>query len=172
MARIYYPEEIAAMEAANPGMQFDRHGRVIDDGGYGTGLAQQVQNLFYGQPDYDASQPSWDQLYQNYGSASGDMLSRAVAGLDGYNWQNDQFAGPVMPGQQQGYTYSDYDQAGPLQPGVSNLSLPNVGFYSQWNPDTNSWTRYGSASDGLRMQNPRRQPAQAPAQTDPAYGNI
>lgn len=176
MARIYYPEEIAAMEAANPGMQFDRHGRVIDDGGYGAGLAQQVQNLFYRQPDYDASQPSWNQLYQNYGSASGDMLSRAVAGLDGYNWQNDQFVGPVLPGQQQGYTYSDYDQAGPLQPGVLNLSLPNVGFYSQWDPGTNSWVRHGSASDGLGMGTPRsRQAGQSPSPQqgeEPIFGLV
>lgn len=167
-----YPEELRRLRELNPGLQYDFRGNLIDDGGYGgDALAQQVQDLFY-KPDYDASQPSWNQLYQNYGPVNGDALSRAVAGLDGYNYQNDQFVGPVLPGQQQGYRYSDYDQAGPLQPGVSNLSLPNVGFYSQWNPDTNSWTRHGSASDGLGMQTPRRRPAQAPAQTDPAFGNI
>lgn len=166
-----YPEELRRLRELNPGFQYDFRGNLIDDGGYGDALAQQVQDLFY-KPDYDVSQPSWNQLYQNYGPADGDALSRAVAGLDGYNYQSDQFVGPVLPGQQQGYRYSDYDQAGPLQPGVSNLSLPNVGFYSQWNPDTNSWTRHGSASDGLGMETPRRRPAQAPAQTDPAFGNI
>lgn len=163
MARIYYPEEIAAMEAANPGMQFDRHGRAIDDGEYGTGLEQQMFDQMYG--------PIGSQIRNAY-YGPGNLLGGLMSGGDGFNYRNDQFVGPVMPGQTQGYTYSDYDQAGPLQPGVSNLSLPNVGFYSQWNPDTNSWTRYGSASDGLGMQNPRRQPVQAPAQEqiDPAFG--
>lgn len=164
-----YPEELRRLRELNPDFQYDFRGNVV--GTNGSWLEQQMRDLFY-KPDYDASQPSWNQLYQNYGPADGDALSRAVAGLDGYNYQSDQFVGPVLPGQQQDYMYSDYDQAGPLQPGVSNLSLPNVGFYSQWNPDTNSWTRHGSASDGLGMQNPRRRPAQAPAQTDPAFGNI
>lgn len=143
-----YPEELRRLREQNPGLQYDFRGNLVDDGGYGDALAQQVQDLFYRQPDYDAAQPSWNQLYQNYGPSNGDALSRAVAGLDGYNYQNDQFVGPVLPGQTQGYTYSDYDQAGPLQPGVSNLSLPNVGFYSQWNPDTNSWVRHGVPSGG------------------------
>ena len=171
MSRIYYPEEIAAMELANPGMRFDRHGRVIDDGGYGgDALAQQVQDLFYRQPDYDVAQPSWNQLYQNYGPANGDALSRAVAGLDGYNYQNDQFVGPVLPGQQQGYRYSDYDQAGPLQLGMSretlggeqfgpslpgmprpgqhlDLGTPRAGLHTRWNPNTGSWDRMTNNPD-------------------------
>ena len=163
MPRIYYPEEIAAMELANPGMRFDRHGRPMQDASDPYGLEGQLQDLFY-KPGYDASQPSWNQLYQNYGPADGDALSRAVAGLDGYNYQSDQFVGPVLPGQQPGYRYSDYDQAGPLQPGVSNLSLPNVGFYSQWNPDTNSWVRHGAPSGGAY-----RQPDYGGA-ANPSYG--
>lgn len=156
-----YPEELRRLREQNPGLQYDFRGNLIDDGGYGgDALAQQVQDLFYRQPDYDVAQPSWNQLYQNYGPANGDALSRAVAGLDGYNYQNDQFVGPVMPGQTQGYTYSDYDQAGPLQPGVSNLSLPNVGFYSQWNPDTNSWVRHGSPSDGASAPKQNSDPYQ------------
>lgn len=143
-----YPEQLRSLREQNPGLQYDFRGNVV--GTNGSWLEQQMRDLFY-KPDYDASQPSWNQLYQNYGPANGDALSRAVAGLDGYNYQNDQFVGPVLPGQQQGYRYSDYDQAGPLQPGVSNLSLPNVGFYSQWNPDTNSWVRHGAPSDAYRQ---------------------
>ena len=158
-----YPEELRALREQNPGLQYDFRGNLIDGGGYGTGLEQQMFDQMYG--------PIGSQIRNAY-YGPGNLLGGLMSGGDGFNYRNDQFTGPVMPGQTQGYTYSDYDQAGPLQPGVSNLSLPNVGFYSQWNPDTNSWTRYGSASDGLGMQNLRRQPAQAPAQTDPAYGNI
>lgn len=168
-----YPEELRRLREQNPGLQYDFRGNLIDDGGYGDELARQFYDAIY-KPDYDASQPSWNQLYQNYGPADGDALSRIVQGLDGYNYQNDQFVGPVMPGQTQGYTYSDYDQAGPLQPGVSNLSLPNVGFYSQWDPGTNSWVRHGSASDGLGMGAQRpRQARQAPSQQEePIYGLV
>lgn len=162
-----YPERLRELREQNPGLQYDFRGNLIDDGGYGDELARQFYDAIY-KPGYDASQPSWNQLYQNYGPADGDALSRIVQGLDGYNYQNDQFVGPVMPGQTQGYTYSDYDQAGPLQPGVSNLSLPNAGFYSQWNPDTNSWVRHGSASDGLGMGTPRSRGAARPSYGAPA----
>ena len=142
MPRIYYPEEIAAMELANPGMRFDRHGRPMQDASDPYGLEGQLQDLFY-KPGYDASQPSWNQLYQNYGPADGDALSRAVAGLDGYNYQSDQFVGPVLPGQQQGYTYADASQVGPQMPGQYKAPpLPKAGTaYSRWDPNSNSWFR-------------------------------
>ena len=154
-----YPEELRSLREQNPGLQYDFRGNLIDDGGYGTGLEQQMFDQMYG--------PVGDQIRNAY-YGSGNLLGGLMSGGDGFNYRNDQFVGPVLPGQQQGYTYSDYDQAGPLQPGVSNLSLPNVGFYSQWNPDTNSWVRHGSTSDGLGMGTARpsyspRVRSQAPA---------
>lgn len=162
-----YPEELRRLREQNPGLQYDFRGNLIDDGGYGTGLEQQFFEKMYG--------PISDQIRNAY-YGPGNLLGGLMSGDDGFNYRNDQFVGPVMPGQTQGYTYSDYDQAGPLQPGVSNLSLPNVGFYSQWNPDTNSWVRHGSASDGLGMGTPRpRQARQAPSQQqgeEPIFGLV
>lgn len=137
-----YPEQLRTLRELNPGFQYDFRGNLIDDGGYGGTLAQQVQDLFY-KPDYDVSQPSWNQLYQNYGPADGDALSRAVSGLDGYNYQSDQFVGPVLPGQQQGYTYADASQVGPQMPGQYKAPpLPKAGTaYSRWDPNSNSWFR-------------------------------
>ena len=178
MSRIYYPEEIAAMEAANPGMRFDRHGRAIDDGGYGASLQnwspyrQEIQNggllaslanvaqggilrsqvddLFYGsRPDDGGSvlEQDWNRLYGPQYAA--DAVSRAVQGLDGYNYRNDQFVGPVLPGQTQGYTYSDYDQAGPQMPGQYKAPpLPKAGTaYSRWDPNSGSWYRTANNPD-------------------------
>ena len=77
------------------------------------------------------------------GGYGGDALSRAVAGLDGYNYQSDQFVGPVFPGQQQGYTYADASQVGPQMPGQYKAPpLPEAGTaYSRWDPNSNSWFR-------------------------------
>lgn len=154
-----YPERLRELREQNPGLQYDFRGNLIDDGGYGTGLEQQLFDQMYG--------PVGDQIRNAY-YGPGNLLGGLMSGDDGFNYRNDQFVGPVMPGQTQGYTYSDYDQAGPLQPGVSNLSLPNVGFYSQWNPDTNSWVRHGSASDGLGMGTPRPRSAARPSYGAPA----
>lgn len=155
-----YPEELRSLREQNPGLQFDFRGNLIDGG---DELARQFYDAIY-KPGYDASQPRWNQLYQNYGPANGDALSRIVQGLDGYGYQNDQFVGPVLPGQRQGYAYSDYDQAGPLQPGMSrgtlggeqygpslpgmpgpgrhlDLGTPRAGLHTRWNPNTNSWDR-------------------------------
>lgn len=191
-----YPEALRSLREQNPGLQFDFRGNLIDDGGYGASLQNwspyrqaeqnggilaslanaarggilrsQVDDLFYGsRPDDGGSvlEQDWNRLYgPQYASGA---VARAAQGLGGYSYQNDQFVGPVLPGQQQGYGYSDYDQARPLQPGVSNLSLPNVGFYSQWDPGTNSWVRHGSASDGLGMGVPRRR---ASGQNGDPYG--
>lgn len=133
-----YPEELRRLRELNPDFQYDFRGNVV--GTNGSWLGQQVQDLFY-KPDYDASQPSWNQLYQNYRPADGDALSRAMAGLDGYNYQSDQFVGPVLPGQQQGYTYADASQVGPQMPGQYKAPpLPKAGTaYSRWDPNSNSW---------------------------------
>jgi hypothetical protein len=138
-----YPEQLRSLREQNPGLQFDFRGNLIDDGGYGSDeLARQFYDAIY-KPGYDASQPRWNQLYQNYGPVNGDALRRIVQGLDGYNYQNDQFVGPVLPGQRQGYTYSDYDQAGPQMPGQYKAPpLPKTGtLYSRWDPNSNSWFR-------------------------------
>ena len=150
-----YPEELRRLREQNPGLQFDFRGNLIDDGGYGTGLEQQFYDKLYG--------PIGDQI-RNAFYGKGNLLGGLMSGSDGYNYQNDQFVGPVLPGQTQGYTYSDYDQAGPLQPGVSrstlggeqfgpslpgmprpgqhlDLGTPRAGLHTRWNPNTNSWDR-------------------------------
>ena len=129
-----YPEELRSLREQNPGLQYDFRGRLIDDGGYGTGLEQQFFDQMYG--------PVGDQI-RNAFYGPGNLLGGLMSGGDGFNYRNDQFVGPVMPGQTQGYTYSDYDQAGPQMPGQYKAPpLPKTGtLYSRWDPNSNSWFR-------------------------------
>lgn len=148
-----YPEALRSLREQNPGLQYDFRGNLIDDGGYGESLQgwspykpdygmqnpygnllQDVSNLFY-KPDNVVDQ-DWNTYYrQQFGA--GDALSRAVQGLDGFNYRPDggEQSGPSLPGMP--------------RPGQHlTLPEPNAGFYSQWNPGTNSWVRHGSPSDG------------------------
>lgn len=189
-----YPEELRRLREQNPGLQYDFRGDIIGLANPGD-YTYQSDAWAYGPTrlDYQNSRDFVGPLQP------GQQLGGLMQGADGYNYRNDQFVGPVMPGQTQGYTYSDYDQAGPLQPGMSmetlggeqfgpslpgmprpgqhlNLSEPSVGFYSQWNPDTNSWVRHGSPSGGggFSVPRPRRQQSQSPSQLpeDLQYGLI
>ena len=98
MSRIYYPEEIAAMEAANPGMKFDRHGRLapVDDSAYEgwDSWVQQHKNDYDGGYDYydDARAfPGLDDMWRSYSNRRygrvydfgglGTALNRAMDGF-------------------------------------------------------------------------------------------
>ncbi len=114
-----YPEELRRLREQNPGLQYDFRGRLIDDGGYGTGLEQQIFDQMYGPID--------DQIRDAY-YGPGNLLNSSLS---------QQWWDPNGELAQQGL--------GAL---VSGQDLPDVGFYSQWDPDTNSWVRHGSPSDG------------------------
>ena len=114
-----YPEELRRLREQNPGLQYDFRGRLIDDGGYGTGLEQQFFDQMYG--------PVGDQIRDAY-YGPGNLLNGSLS---------QQWWDPNGELAQQGL--------GAL---VSGQDLPDVGFYSQWDPDTNSWVRHGSPSDG------------------------
>lgn len=133
-----YPEELRFLREQNPGLQYDFRGRLIDDGGYGTGLEQQFFDQMYG--------PVGDQIRNAY-YGPGNLLNGSP--------QQQQWWDPNGELAQQGL--------GAL---VSGQDLPDVGFYSQWNPDTNLWVRHGSPSDGggFAAPRPRRRQAQDPSQ--------
>lgn len=114
-----YPEELRRLREQNPGLQYDFRGNLIDDGGYGTGLEQQFFEKMYG--------PIGDQIRNAY-YGPGNLLNGS-------------------PQQQWWDPNGELAQQG-LGALVSGQDLPDVGFYSQWNPDTNSWVRHGSPSDG------------------------
>lgn len=118
-----YPEELRRLREQNPGLQYDFRGRLIDDGGYGTGLEQQVFDQMYG--------PIGDQIRDAY-YGPGNLLNGSP--------QQQQWWDPNGELAQQGL--------GAL---VSGQDLPDVGFYSQWNPDTNSWVRHGAPSGAYRQ---------------------
>ena len=141
-----YPEELRRLREQNPGLQYDFRGRLIDDGGYGESLqgwspykpdygmqnpygdlSQDVSNLFY-KPDNVVDQ-DWNTYYrQQFGA--GDALSRAVQGLDGFNYMpegNEQY-GPSLPGMPRPGQHLD-------------LGTPRAGLHTRWNPNTNSWDR-------------------------------
>ena len=124
-----YPEELRSLREQNPGLQYDFRGNLIDDGGYGESLQgwspykpdygmqnpygnllQDVSNLFY-KPDNVVDQ-DWNTYYrQQFGA--GDALSRAVQGLDGFNYM----------------------------PEGNEFGTSRAGLHTRWNPNTNSWDR-------------------------------
>lgn len=117
-----YPEELRRLREQNPGLQYDFRGRLIDDGGYGTGLEQQVFDQMYG--------PIGDQIRDAY-YGPGNLLNGS-------------------PQQQWWDPNGELAQQG-LGALVAGQDLPDVGFYSQWNPDTNSWVRHGAPSGAYRQ---------------------
>ncbi len=129
-----YPEELRDLRARHPELQYDFRGNVI--GATPLDSVQQAANAIYQLPGMQPDAWSF--------------------GPTRYDFQHSKdFVGP-MPQQW-------WDLNGELaQRGLGALmleqDLPDVGFYSQWDPDTNSWVRHGSATDGLGMgaQRPRR----------------
>lgn len=117
-----YPEELRRLREQNPGLQYDFRGNLIDDGGYGTGLEQQFFDQMYG--------PIGDQIRNAY-YGTGNLLNGS-------------------PQQQWWDPNGELAQQG-LGALVSGQDLPDVGFYSQWNPDTNSWVRHGAPSSVYRQ---------------------
>ena len=136
-----YPEELRRLREQNPGLQYDFRGNLIDDGGYGTGLEQQVFNQMYG--------PIGDQIRNAY-YGPGNLLGGS-------------------PSQQWWDPNGELAQQG-LDALVSGQDLPDVGFYSQWDPDTNSWVRHGSPSDGLGMRTARPSYSPRTRSRVPAFG--
>lgn len=139
-----YPEELRDLRTRHPELQYDFRGNVI-----GTS------------PMYEVNAAAAD-------------VSRALGGYQQpdawefgpsrYDFQHSKdFVGPLP--QQWWDPNGELAQQG-LGALMSGQDLPDVGFYSQWNPDTNSWVRYGSPSDGggFAAPRPRRQQAQAPSQ--------
>ncbi len=126
-----YPEELRRLREQNPGLQYDFRGNVI-------GAAPQ-----------DSVQMAADAIYQLPGMQP-DAWSFGPTRDDYLNSRD--FVGP-MP-QQWWDPNGELAQQG-LGALVSGQDLPDVGFYSQWDPDTNSWVRHGSPSDGGGLGIPR-----------------
>ena len=122
-----YPEELAKLRADHPGIQYDGYGRAI--GATPPDSVQQAANAIYQLPGMQPN--AWD-----FGPTRSDFQN------------SKDFVGP-MP-QQWWDPNGELAQQG-LGALVSGQDLPDVGFYSQWNPDTNSWVRHGAPSGAYRQ---------------------
>lgn len=139
-----YPEELRRLREQNPGLQYDFRGNVV--GAMPPDSVQMAADAIYQLP---GMQPNvWD-----FGPTRNDYLN------------SKDFVGPMS--QQWWDPNGELAQQG-LSALVSGQDLPDVGFYSQWNPDTNSWVRHGSASDGLGMGASRSRGAARPSYGAPA----
>ena len=124
-----YPEELAKLRADHPNLQYDFRGNVtgVSPAYTVSSLANDIRGIMNGYQQPNA----WD-----FGPTRSDFQN------------SKDFVGPM--------TQQWWDPNGELaQQGlgalVSGQDLPDVGFYSQWNPDTNSWVRHGAPS-GAYMQ--------------------
>lgn len=121
-----YPEELAKLRADHPNLQYDFRGNVtgVSPAYTVSSLANDIRGIMNGYQQPNA----WD-----FGPTRSDFQN------------SKDFVGP-MP-QQWWDPNGELAQQG-LGALVSGQDLPDVGFYSQWDPNTNSWVRHGSPSDG------------------------
>lgn len=128
-----YPEQLTELREQNPNLQYDSRGNVIgvSPAYAASSVANDIRGIMNGYQQPNA----WD-----FGPTRAD-------------YQNSgEFIGPLQP--QWWDPNGELAQRG-LGALVSGQDLPDVGFYSQWNPDTNSWVRHGVPSGGTaRPQNP------------------
>lgn len=122
-----YPEELRDLRSRHPELQYDFRGNVI--GATPPDSVQMAADAIYQLPGMQPN--AWD-----FGPTRNDYLN------------SKDFVGP-MP-QQWWDPNGELAQQG-LGALVSGQDLPDVGFYSQWNPDTNSWVRHGAPSGAYRQ---------------------
>lgn len=123
-----YPEQLRSLREQNPGLQFDFRGNVI--GATPSDPVQMAADAIYQLPGMQPN--AWD-----FGPTRADFQN------------SGEFIGPLQP--QWWDPNGELAQRG-LGALVSGQDLPDVGFYSQWNPDTNSWVRHGAPSGGAYRQ--------------------
>lgn len=138
-----YPEELAKLRADHPNLQYDFRGNVmgVSPAYTASSIANDIRGIMNGYQQPNA----WD-----FGPTRADYQN------------SSEFIGPLQP--QWWDPNGELAQRG-LGALVSGQDLPDVGFYSQWNPDTNSWVRHGAPSGGYRQPSygaapRRRQPAE------------
>ena len=122
-----YPEQLRALREQNPGLQYDFRGNVI--GATPPDSVQMAADAIYQLPGMQPN--AWD-----FGPTRNDFQN------------SKDFVGPLQ--QQWWDPNGELAQRG-LGALVSGQDLPDVGFYSQWNPDTNSWVRHGAPSGAYRQ---------------------
>lgn len=124
-----YPEELAKLRADHPNLQYDFRGNVmgVSPAYAASSIANDIRGIMNGYQQPNA----WD-----FGPTRADFQN------------SGEFVGPLQP--QWWDPNGELAQRG-LGALVSGQDLPDVGFYSQWNPDTNSWVRHGAPSDVYRQ---------------------
>ena len=124
-----YPEELAKLRADHPNLQYDFRGNVmgVSPAYAASSIANDIRGIMNGYQQPNA----WD-----FGPTRADFQN------------SSEFIGPLQP--QWWDPNGELAQRG-LGALVSGQDLPDAGFYSQWNPDTNSWVRHGAPSGGYRQ---------------------
>lgn len=166
-----YPEDLRDLREQNPGLQYDFRGRLIDDGGYGASLQnwspyrQESQNGGMLASLVNAAQGGIlrsqvdDLLYGSRPDDGGSVLEQDWNRLYGPQYAADAVSRAVQGLGEYGYQ--------------NGLPEPNASFYSQWDPDTNSWIRHGFPTDGgalgVPSSGPRPSSRTAGGQTSDPY---